>query len=254
MSSIEGVKRRTPDVEKNKDVNGSQTNQTKSVYSQDKVTLSTQATSQSSSASVLLSLSNGVSSVRVAYETADKLEKVVRSLKGIVDQAEKDPQARKKEILEKEGTSLLEAVGEIIEAEAPDGTKPLKGDPIKIKAEKELSESLELLLPKVSKEAIGLDSFSLKDSIMSIRAKIDKALEMVSTIKEAVSESDNKLRSFALNQEVARENRAASQSTLKDVDDALAASESLAESIVDKGKEAFAAAGLRREMSTRLLN
>lgn len=254
MSSIEGVKRRTPDVEKNKEVNGSQTNQTKPVYSQDKVTLSTQTATQSSSASLLLSLSNGVSSVRVAYETADKLEKVVRSLKGIVDQAEKDPQTRKKEILEKEGTSLLEAVGEIIEAEAPDGTKPLKGDPIRIRAEKELSESLELLLPKVTKEAIGLDSFSLKDSIMSIRAKIDKALEVVGSIKEAVTESDNKLRAFALNQEVARENKAASQSTLKDVDDALAASESLAESIVDKGKEAFAAAGLRRDLSARLLN
>lgn len=252
MSSIEGVKRRTPDVEKNKEVNGSQTNQTKPVYPQDKISIS--APTSPSSAATLLSISNGISSLRVAYETADRVEKVVKSLKGIVEQTEKDPQARKKEILEKEGQSLLEALGDIIQTEAPDGTKPLKGEVIKVKAEKELGNSLELILPEISKESIGLSTFSLKDSIMSIRSTIDKALEVVGTIKEAVAESDNKLKNFALTQEVARENKAASLSTIKDVDDALIASKDLAQTITQKGSEAFAAIGVRKEMGNLLLN
>lgn len=254
MSSIEVVRRRTPDVDKNKDVNGSKTNQTNSVYSQDKVSLSKSSAEQSSSASTMLSLSNGVSSIRVAYETVDKLEKVVKSLKGLVDQTEKDPQSRKKEILEKEGESLLEAIGDIIDSEAPDGSKPLNGDPIKVKAEKELGDSLELILPKITKDMFGLEPFTLKDSIMSIRSKIDKALETVDSIKNTVISSDKKLRDFANLQEVARENRSAAQTTIKDVDSALAVSETLADSIVEKGKEAFAAAGLRRDMSSLLLN
>lgn len=232
MSSIEGISRRsTPDVRAKEAVQ----KQADRATVGDKVTVSGQQANQ------YVSFSQAISSVRVTSEMVGRVERVVKSFQGVVEQREKEPQAHRKERLEKEASSLLSALG---------NEYSVKSEKIKIQAEEILGESLELILPDLTVDKLGLTSVSLKDTIVDIRKKVDQALGAIDGAREEIATIEKNVRDLMVKSEVARENKEASNTSLRDLDSAFGQSSKVATSIVSQGSEALQAV---REMKNPLL-
>lgn len=223
MSSIEGISRRsTPDVKVKEAVQKS----AEQAPLRDKVTVSNQQSNQ------YVSLSQAVSTVRVTAEMVGRFERVVKSFQGVVEQREKEPQPHRKERLEKEAKSLISAL---------ESDYKVKSEKIKIQAEEILGESLELILPELTADKLGLSSVSLKDTIVEIRKKVDQALFAIDGAKEEVSKVEKDVRDAIVRTEVAKENREASKASLRDVNAAADQSSKVASSIVSEGSNALEA-------------
>ncbi len=224
MSSIEGISRRsTPDVKVKEAVQ----KQPETAQLRDKVSVSTnQSTNQ------YVSLNQAVSSVRVTAEMVGRVERVVKSFQGVVEQREKEPQPHRKERLEKEAKSLISALESDYE---------VKSEKIKIQAEEILGESLELILPELTADKLGLKSVSLKDTIVEIRKKVDQALFAIDGAKEELSKVEKEVRDVIVRTEVAKENIEASKASLRDVNAAAVQSSKVASNILSEGSNALEA-------------
>jgi hypothetical protein len=221
MSSIEGVSRRsTPDVRAKEAVQ----KQADVATVGDKVTVSGQQANQ------YVSLSQAISSVRITSEMIGRVERVVKSFQGVVEQREKEPQAHRKERLEKEASSLLSALG---------NEYSIKSEKIKIQAEEVLGESLDLILPDLTVDKLGLASVSLKDTILEIRKKVDQALGAINDAREELATVEKNVRDLVVKSEVARENKEASNASLRDLDSAFGQSSKVAKSIIKQGLNAL---------------
>lgn len=223
MSSIEGVSRsKTPDVKVKEVVQ----RPVETAQLRDKVTVSNQQSNPQ------VSLSQAISAVRISSEMVGRVERVVKSFQGVVEQREREPQAHRKERLEKEAKSLISAL---------ESDYSVKSDKIKIQAEEILGKSLELILPELTADKLGLNSVSLKDTIVEIRKKVDQALSVIDGTKGELSKIEREVQDVIVRTEIANENRDASKASLKDVDAASQKSLKVASNILSEGSDALEA-------------
>ncbi len=169
-------------------------------------------------------LNSAIGAVNVASEATGEIEKIVKSLSGIVDQADDNSTPDNRRVaLEKEANQLLDELKRALTTSSPSGLKPLAGDKVRVEVEEKYGKSLDLLLPDHSSDSFGLSliSFSPKESILQTKTKVETARRQIEALREAVDKSKDAVTSVVARVEVAFQNSEASKTTIRDVDAAL---------------------------------
>lgn len=165
-----------------------------------------------------------INTANIAAEAAGEIEKLVKSIDGIVEQvSSKEIPDVRKSILETEANDLVAEIKRRAGTSAPGGVKPLAGDKIRLEVEEKLGKTLEFLLPADAKEAFGLGriKFTTKDAILDTVASVQAARERVKELRGAVDSTLETIRSAVTELDVANQNSEAAESSLRDVDEAL---------------------------------
>jgi flagellin-like hook-associated protein FlgL len=191
-------------------------------------------------------LNEVISVVNLAGDATGEIEKLVHSLKGIVDQVDSGniPDNRRG-ALEGEAQQLADAVKDQLNRAAPDGTRPLAGDPIRVRLEETIGRQLDVVLPDNAKDNLGLGQihFSTKDAIIQTRVSVEEALQRLDQLKRSVSGGQDQLRTAAAALDVGLQNREAARSTVRDVDAALKLTRNTHQEISEHPDEALNSIG-----------
>lgn len=179
---------------------------------------------KSSSSTELRSKANSmINSVNVAEEATAEIEKLVRSVDGIVEQASQDETSENRiSILEGEARQLVAEIKKQsnVDMQTAD-VGSLRDDRFRI--EQELERSLQSLFQEGANTAFGIQDIDLnqKESIINIRTSVAMAKDRVSELRSKLSEAKNQIQSSVTALEVALENSESATSSVRDVDDAL---------------------------------
>jgi hypothetical protein len=191
---------------------------------------------------------------KVAAAT-EEVGEILTGISGIAQQASEGslPKSRR-EILDKEAQELLEAIDDRVKLTAKNGAKPLQGDPIEILVEEELGETLKVILPETSREELGLANLSVSrvDTILATRRAIDDAQNQLEFLRSKVTEAQDAIGEVLQQADIAAQNRAASQSSVRDVDAALELTGSIKGFINEDPTSALEASAIERN-AVRLL-
>lgn len=214
---------------------------------QDSTVISDKAQSKSTESTSIRSRTNElISVVNIAQESTREIEKLIKSIEGIVEQVQsKDLTPQKRSILEQEAKELVEAIKDKASVQTPSGIKPLAGDKVQLNAGQDFAKALEVTLPADAKDAFGLGqiNFSSRDFILSTIANVKSAQVRVQQLKGAVEDSADKVRSTVSELEVAAANVEASQASLRDVDEAISLASNTNLTIHLNPKEALSSFG-----------
>ncbi|NMC63993.1 MAG: hypothetical protein GYA55_12590, partial [SAR324 cluster bacterium] len=133
-----------------------------------------------SSSDLVATLNTAIGVANVATDAIDEIERYVRGIMGIVEQVDNGnvPENRIG-ILENEANQLVEAVKETIKVQTPNGIHPLEGEVYKAAVEESLGKTLEIILPDLSRDALGLGEVKLttRDFILNTRAAVLRSQE-----------------------------------------------------------------------------
>ncbi len=130
-----------------------------------------------------------ISVVNVASEATDSLNKIVNSLDGLAKQAAtEDISDSRRLTLQHEANDLVQEIRKAVQVSAPNGTKPLAGDKIRVEVEEKLGKVLEFLLPDHSSDNLGISSvnFTAKESIIKTQTTIEAARRQIEQLRNAV--------------------------------------------------------------------
>lgn len=218
---------------------------TVSLHAQPKQTMLTEMRSK---------LNDAISITNVAVESTKQIDKFLKSIDGIVELVsdEKVPPQRR-DLLEAEANELVSQIKKEAHTAAPDGSKPLSGDKIRLELEEKIGKALEVILPDDAKEAFNLGEikFSAKDSILNVRAAILEAKAKLEYLKESVGKTSKAVQDAATVFDVAVQNAEASTSSVRDVDAAISLASGLGSGISDSPTKALVS---HREPSSLLLD
>lgn len=160
----------------------------------------------------------------VATEATSQISDLVKSIDGIVEQAKAENTTdQRKAILEEEANQLVNEIKKAALQSADNGVKPLAGGTIRLEVEERIGKTLEVILPDEASAAFGLGkiSFSTKDSIISTIASVEAALNSITRLREAVSETAKNIEETVKAVDVAIQNAEASETSVRDLDMAL---------------------------------
>ncbi len=190
----------------------------------DSVTVSSDARPSVAQQQVRTRINRAIEATNVAASGVEEIGKILGGIEGIVEQVTSgDLPAPRIAILQKEANTLQQELVKATNVSTSDGIKPLAGDPIRLELEETLGKALEILLPDRSKDTFGLGSVGLspKDVILNTVAKIEEARRGIEQLRSQLNDGSLALRSTVAAVEVASQNLEASQTTVRDVDDAL---------------------------------
>lgn len=191
-------------------------------------------------------LNDAISITNVAVESTKQIDKYLKSIDGILEQVsdEKVPPQRK-EVLEAEANELVKQIKKETKTSAPDGSKPLSGDKIRLELEEKIGKALEVILPDDAKEAFNLGEirFSAKESILSVRAAVIEAKAKLESLKETVGKTAKSVQDAATIFDVAVQNAEASTSSVRDVDAAISLAAGLGNGIESAPSKALVSHG-----------
>ncbi|MBX7138195.1 MAG: hypothetical protein K1X83_09440 [Oligoflexia bacterium] len=167
---------------------------------------------------------NLISKVNLLSETTSNIDRLVRSIDGIVKQADSGAlPERRVTALEREANDLVGKIKEIATDSSTHHTSSPREDEIRQEVERQLGKSLDAILPDDARQAFGLDKIHLstKEQIISTVASVRAARERVEQLRADVTETRKTVESIVSTYEVAQENSAASLATIRDVDEAV---------------------------------
>lgn len=171
-----------------------------------------------------LEINRAIETTNIATRAVDDISRLLDGIQGIVEQAQdqKVPEERIK-ILEKEAEDLRQEIFKSAEVQSESGSKPLSGDPIRVKVEQTLGKALEVILPDDAKKAFGLSDIKLspKEVIINTITSIERARQGIEKLRSGIQDGTTKLKDTLAALEVAKQNREASQTLLRDVENAL---------------------------------
>jgi flagellin-like hook-associated protein FlgL len=169
-------------------------------------------------------LNDLINVVNIAAQATTDIEGIVKSISGIVEQAT-NPELpdHRRATLEREGNALVDELKKAVNTTTPSGLKPLAGDKVRLEVEEKLGKTLEFILPDHSKDSFGISkiSFSAKDSIIQTQTSIQTAREQIEKLRKAVDETKDVIQEKVTEVEVAFQNKEASESSIRDLDEAL---------------------------------
>ncbi len=160
----------------------------------------------------------------VAEEATAEVEKLVKSLEGIVEVANDGSTPNERlGILDKEVKELVSAIGNLTKSKSLDGIKPLAGDPIRLDLEQKIGRTLEFILPDHSKDAFGLEKITVskKEAIINTIATVEEGRKRLENLKASLDDASKSIRQVVSETEVALLNRESSEASLRDVDSAI---------------------------------
>ena len=199
-----------------------------SIASNDAVQVAVDSTTSSrapaSQSSERVNINKAIEATNLALNATDEIGRIVGSIEGIVEQAQ-DPglSSDRLAILEKEAEGLRKEIGRAAQSTTSSGVKPLAGDPIRVEVERTLGKALEIILPDVAAGSLGLNTIRLspKDVIINTITSIEHARKGIEDLRAHLANGVGTLKDTVTALEVARENGEASQTSLRDVEDAL---------------------------------
>lgn len=182
--------------------------------------------------------------VNVAKKATAEISDFLKSINGLVDQAESAPEDRRK-LLEGEGNEVVDAIRASAKLATASGLRPLAGDKIRIELEETLGRSLDVILPDDAARAFGLSKlqFSTKESIISTRAAIKIAEAQFEELQKSLESVVTEVRSSASDVDVAVQNSESTETSVRDVDKALKLAGDTTAEIVAHPREALGSAG-----------
>ena len=166
-----------------------------------------------------------ISIINLASDATEDIENLVKSLDGIIQQAQKEniPQVRKAK-LEQEYNSLVGEIKNKAQTSSYNGVKPLAGDEYKLKLnENDDSESVTIKLPNDANQSFGLTeiNFSKPNALKQSGDKINSVKSQIKGLKDEIDNTVTLIKSKLTNIEIADENSESSKSTVRDLDQAL---------------------------------
>jgi len=162
--------------------------------------------------------------INLADEATGEIERLVRSIDGIVEQASQpEISTSRRDLLETEANTLVDEIRRRAVMASADGVRPLAGDPIRLEIEQKIGKALDLILPKHAEDGLGLEqmNFSQKEAIIQTRAAVAEAQARLQEIKEAVDQARSAVHSTVDSVEVALQNSEAARVSIRDVDAAV---------------------------------
>ena len=176
------------------------------------------------SINLVSSLNEVIATTNVAEKAFREIQGLVKGIGGILQLVEEGrlPEQRVA-ILENEANQLVQAVRESVRASAPNGVRPLAGDTIKAEWEEQLGKSLEIILPDVSKDTLGLGQVKLTtpEFIVNTRLSVLRSQERLQELKSSLDDAAERIRGAATEIDIASLNAEASNPNLRDVESAL---------------------------------
>ncbi len=194
-----------------------------------------------------------ISVINFVVDATDEIEKLIKSVDGIVEQADSDLPEQRVDVLQREANDLVAEIRKKAQSSAPDGSRPLAGDKVELK---EVDKALELLLPDDAKDAFGIGTIEIsnKEAILQTRRVVQAANQRVKELQNTVSQAKEQVGNVVAEIEVALANQEASTSTVRDVDKALSVVNELGGRILAKPEEALSSVGsIEQSKAQRLL-
>ncbi len=207
-------------------------------------------------AEMVSSLNRLIGTTNVVSRASDDLNSYVRGLQGLVEQAEGGLPASRISLLEQEANQLVEAIVQTVGVKTADGMKPLSGDQIEVQLEQQLGRSLQIILPDLSGDALGLGRIKLStsDFILNTRAMVRRSEERLRELSDAVGEAQNKVKGYADEVDIALQNAEASASAVRDVEYALRSAGNTGAQIGSNQAEALGSIGTLDPAVVGILN
>lgn len=201
-----------------------------------------------------LNLNRIIETVNVTQSATQEIGKLVESISGIVEQALQDGvSSERRKVLEKEGNNLINGIKEVTSQNSVHGLNPLTGDKIKIELYEKFGKSLEYILPDDAQKSFGLSQldFSTVDAIISTRANVLKAQRQYEKLNQSVTVVADDVRKVAESIDVAKQNKEASQVSVRDLDSALKLADDAVQNIKTNRQQALKSFG---DISTKALD
>ena len=179
--------------------------------------------SESEHSDSIASLNDIINVTNIAVKATDEIESYVKSLSGLVEQAETPGQFPRINLLENEANQLVDAIRTTANSANYNGTRPLAGDTISSDVKDPLGEALKFILPDTAASSFGLGqiNFSTRDFIVNTRAAVENARAQLDELRKSLDDAVSNVRETTTAVDVATQNSEASQSTVRDVETAL---------------------------------
>lgn len=165
-----------------------------------------------------------ISAVNVAQEATTEIDKLLKSVDGIVRQAsEREPTPQRIDALEREAKELVSEIRKTANNAVSEGVRPLLGEEVEVEIES-LDKALELILPEGAGDGFGLREIALskKDAILQTRVAVALAREQLEGIRGSIDKTKEAVSNVLTTLEVASQNTEAAATTVRDVDQAVA--------------------------------
>ena len=165
-----------------------------------------------------------ISVTNIASQATSDIEELIKGISGIVEQVHtKNFSEPQKAILEDEANDLVKEIQHIAKNTAVHGVHPLLGDKIKLDVEEKIGKTLEFILPDDARDSFGIGriSFSHKDAIIRTIANVEEARTRINNLKNSVGDVSSQVKETVDTIDVAAQNGEATQSTIRDLDQAL---------------------------------
>lgn len=199
-----------------------------------------------SSSDLVATLNTAIGVANVAANAVDEIDRYVRGIIGIVEQVDDgNVPGNRIGILENEANQLVEAVKETIKVQTPNGIHPLEGEAYTAAVEESLGKTLEVILPDLSRDALGLGEVKLttRDFILNTRAAVLRSQEQIQSLREALNETTKKLTQIAAEVDIAAQNIESSNATIREVESALSMAGKTGTNINENPNEALGSVG-----------
>jgi hypothetical protein len=162
-----------------------------------------------------------INTANVAADEVSRIGTLVESIGGIVELANQPSTSPERAgILEQEAQELAGEIQRRAQTPSASGLRPLGGDKIRLELEEGLGRNLEILLPTDAQSAFGLGTikFPNKEAILDAVEKVAVARQQIESLRGAVDDTVQSLRKTVAELDVADQNAAASQASVRDVD------------------------------------
>ncbi len=195
--------------------------------------------------------------VNVASEAASDINKLVESISGIVEQAsETEMPENRRAALEREANQLVNEVKKKVHTEAPGGIRPLAGDKVRVEVEEKVRKTLEVVLPDLAQDNLGLGviRFSPKEAIIDTKVSIETARKRVDQLSQTLEQAKAYVKLSADELEASVSNNGSAAKALRDIDNAFATADGTQVLISADPEKALKSAGDLKQKALTLLD
>lgn len=201
----------------------------------DSVTVTSDSKQKSSSNVVREKTNSLISNLNRIAEQTEDIDKILTSLSGIAEQASAEglPETRKS-ALQNEASQLADVLrGKEQEVQDRLGQVTSGKGSIVDELEQKLGRQLDLILNEKDAPRTGVATieFSPKEGILQTLAAIKSSQRQLSSLRESIDQSRHQVQQVFGELDVARENLEASQSSIRDVEEAASVIQTLGSSI-----------------------
>lgn len=183
-----------------------------------------------------------IAAINVAAEATEEIDKIIKSISGIVAQADNENIPDKRRLaLQSEANTLVAEINHRVRGAISGPMNPLLGEPIRLEVTQEIGRAIEVNLPAHARDLFGLGPIDLsrQEMIGSLHLALKKAQEQLYELKAAVGESRQSVESVLNEVDVALQNSEASQVSVRELDEALQIAKSTRTGISENPQKAL---------------